>query len=100
MTIGTLGHVLRTFGVGLDVQIAPLNMPSQAESKLLSRNCRSYWNLEVSARVPRLESSYVYICKLQPVYFVKGNFWRGLHCDWWNFTKYIIIHIHNNVLWN
>jgi hypothetical protein len=54
-----------------------------AESKLQSRNCRSYWNLKVSARGPRLESNYVSTCKLQPLYFVIGSFLRGLHYDWW-----------------
>ena len=37
------------------------------ESKLHNRNCRSYWNLEVFARVPRLEANYVSIYKLQPL---------------------------------
>ena len=41
-----------------------------AKSKLHNRNCRSYSNLEVYARVPRLESNYVFINKLQPLYFV------------------------------
>ena len=43
------------------------NVAVNAESKLQSRNCRSYWNLEVFARVPRLESNYVYLHKLQPL---------------------------------
>jgi hypothetical protein len=45
-----------------------------AESKSQSRNCRNHRNLEVFARVPRLESNYVYICKLQPLYFVTNIF--------------------------
>jgi hypothetical protein len=52
-----------------------------------SWNCRSYWNLEVYGRVPRLESNYVPICKLQPLYFVTSNFWRGLHYDWWKLCR-------------
>ena len=39
------------------------------------------------ARVPRLESSYVSICKLQPLYCVTCNFWRGLHCEGWKLCK-------------
>ena len=35
-----------------------------AKLELQSRNCRIYWNLEVAARVPRLESNYDTICKL------------------------------------
>ena len=58
-----------------------------AESKLLSRNCRSYWILEVSTRVPRLESSYVSIYKLQPLYFVTCSFGRGLHYEGWKLCK-------------
>jgi hypothetical protein len=58
-----------------------------AESKLKSQIYRSYWNLEVFERVPRLESSYVFIRKLQPLYFVTCSFWRGLHCDWWNLCR-------------
>ena len=54
-----------------------------AESKLHNRNCRSYWNLEVSTRVPRLESSDVSICKLQPLYFVTCCFCRSLHYERW-----------------
>ena len=45
-----------------------------AESKLQSQNCRSYWNLEVYARVPRLESNYVSICKLQQLIFCDNQF--------------------------
>jgi hypothetical protein len=37
--------------------------------------------LELSIRTPRLESNYVFIYKLQPLYFVRGNFWRDLHSD-------------------
>ena len=48
-----------------------------------SCNCWSYWNLKVSTRVPRLESSYVSIHKLQPLCCVTCNFWRGLHCEGW-----------------
>ena len=58
-----------------------------AESKLHSRNCRSYWNLEVYARVPSLESDYVLIYKLHAMYFVTGNFWRGLHCERWKLCR-------------
>ena len=58
-----------------------------AESKLQSRNCKSYWNSEVFARVLRLESNYVSICKLQPLCFVIGSFWRGLHCGWWKLCR-------------
>ena len=50
---------------------------------LPSQNYRSCWNLEVYARVPRLEFSYVFICKLQPLYFATCNFGRGLHCEGW-----------------
>ena len=58
-----------------------------AKPKLQSRNYKSYWNLEVYARVPRLESSYVCICKLQPLYFVTSIFWRGLHCEGWKLCR-------------
>ena len=55
-----------------------------AKSKLKNRNCKSCWNLEVFAKVPRLEYTYAFICKLhklQPLYFVTNNFWRGLHYE-------------------
>ena len=58
-----------------------------AESKLQSQNCKSYWNLKVFARVPRLESNYVSIYKLQSLYFVTSYFWRGLHCDRWKLWR-------------
>ena len=45
-----------------------------AAMKLHSKKCRGYLNLEVSRRMPRLESSYVSIYKLQPLYFVTGDF--------------------------
>jgi hypothetical protein len=64
--------------------VKPKKVTVNAESKLQSQNCKSYWNLEVSARVPRLESSYVLICKL---YLVTCNFWRSLHCDWCKLCK-------------
>jgi hypothetical protein len=54
-----------------------------AKSKLHSRNCKSYWNFEVFARVPRLASNYVSICKLQALYFVTCWFWRGVNCERW-----------------
>ena len=57
------------------------------ESRLHSRNCTCYWNLEVYARVPRLESNYVSICKLWPLHFVTCNFWRGNHCGWWKLCR-------------
>ena len=53
-----------------------------AKSKLQSPNCRNYQNMEVSARVPRLESNYV-SCKLQPLYSATCNFRRGLHRERW-----------------
>ena len=56
-------------------------------SKLQSWNFRSFWNLEVYVREPRLESSYVSVCKLQPLYFVTCSYWRGLHCDWWKLCR-------------
>ena len=52
-----------------------------------SRSCKSLWNLEVYTRVPRLESNYVSIYKLQPSYFVTGNFWRNLHCEEWKLCR-------------
>jgi hypothetical protein len=57
------------------------------ESKLQSRNCRRYWILEVSAKMPKSKSSYVSICKLQPLNLVTCNLWRGLHCDWWKLCR-------------
>jgi hypothetical protein len=48
------------------------------ELKLQRQNCKSCWNLEVCARVPRLESNYVSTCKLQSLYFVTSSFWRGV----------------------
>ena len=63
-------------------------LPSQFKlQSMLSRNCTSSWNLEMFARVPRLESNYVSICKLQTLYFVTCGFWRGLHCDWWKLCR-------------
>jgi hypothetical protein len=47
---------------------------ANAKSKLHSQNCRSYWKLEVYAKMPRLESNYVFICKLQSLYFVTSIF--------------------------
>ena len=60
---------------------------SSVESKLQRRNWRTYWNLEVFARVPRLESNYVYVLKLQPLYFVTCSFWRGLQHEGWNLYR-------------
>ena len=57
-----------------------------AESKFQSRNCKSYWNLKVFTRVPRLEPNYVSTYKLQTLYFVTGSFWRGLHCEGWTLS--------------
>ena len=45
-----------------------------AEWKLQSRDCRNYWNLEVFAKVPRLESNDDSLYKLQPLYFVTSDF--------------------------
>ena len=45
-----------------------------AESKLHSRNCKIHWNLEVSARVPRLESNYVSTCKIATTVFCDRQF--------------------------
>ena len=58
-----------------------------AEPKLHSRNWKRYCNLEVSARVPRVESNYVNICKLQPLYFVTCISWRGLHWERWKLCR-------------
>ena len=64
------------------------NCACQAEvASLQSRNCKSYWNLEVSTRVPRLESRYVSIYKLQPLYFVRSIFGRSLHCEGWKLCR-------------
>ena len=52
-----------------------------------SRNCMNYWNLEVSARVPRLESSYFSICKFQPLYFMTCSVWRCLHYEGWKLCR-------------
>ena len=41
----------------------------------------------MSPRVPRLECSYDSICKLQPLYFVIGRFWRGLRHEGWELCK-------------
>ena len=46
------------------VVLANLKIAIGAESKMHTQNYMSYWNLEVHARVPRLESSYVCTCKL------------------------------------
>ena len=48
-----------------------------AESKSHSQNCSSYLNLEMSTRVPRIESNYVFIYKLQAWYFAICGFWKG-----------------------
>ena len=53
------------------------------ESKLQSWNCKSYWNLKVSTRVAILESNYVSIYKLKPLYIVTCSFGRGFHCEGW-----------------
>ena len=55
--------------------------------KFHSQNYRSYYYLEVYARVPRLDSNHVFIDKLQPLYFVKCGFWRGLHCEGWKLCR-------------
>ena len=39
-----------------------------AKLKLQSRNCKSYWKLEMFARVPRMESNYFFIWKFQPLF--------------------------------
>ena len=61
------------------------------ELKLHNWNCRSYWNLKVSARVPRLDSSYVSICKLQPLYFVTCSFWKAFTMKGGKFAKHIFV---------
>ena len=62
-----------------------------AKPKLQRRDRMSHWNLEVFARVPRLESNYVSICKLQPLHFVTGNFWRNFNVIGGNFAKHVFV---------
>ena len=64
---------------------------ANAESKLHGRNCRSYWNLEVSARVPRLESNYVSICKLQPCLLCQAVFGEAFTMKRGNFAQHIFV---------
>ena len=65
------------------------------------QHCRSYWNLEVYARMPRLESTYVFIGKLQPLYFTTYSFWRGLHYEGLggNFAKHMFVKCAPNFFW-
>ena len=61
------------------------------ESKLQSWNCRSYWNLKVSARMPRLESIFVSICKLQLLYFVTWILGDAFTVSGGNFAGHIYV---------
>ena len=65
------------------------------------QHCRSYWNLEVYARMPRLESTYVFIGKLQPLHFTTYSFWRGLHYEGLggNFAKHMFVKCAPNFFW-
>ena len=46
-----------------------------------SRSCRVIGIWKRLPRVPRVESNYVSIHTLQPMYVVTRNSWRGLHCE-------------------
>ena len=45
----------------------------------------------MSARVPRLESNYVSIYKLQPLYFVTGSFGQAFTMKGENFVEHIFV---------
>ena len=51
----------------------------------------SYWNVEVSTRVPRLESSYIFIYKLEPLYFVTCGFLKAFIVKGGNFAEHIFV---------
>jgi hypothetical protein len=64
-----------------------------AESKLQSWNCRSYWNLELSIRVSRLESNYASIVFANYSHYI---FWHALFGEAFtmkgeNFAKHIFV---------
>ena len=80
-SVSSFNQLLRSLFAQLCLENPHSHIALLAKLKLQSRNCKSSWNLEVFARVPRLESNYVFICKLQPLYLVTSIFWRGLHCD-------------------
>ena len=85
--VSSFNRILRSFFTQFFLEYLHLHIVVLAKSKLHSQSCRSYWNLEVYPRVPRVASSYVFICKLQPLHFVIGNIWRGLHYEGWKLCR-------------
>ena len=85
--VSSFNWLLRSLFIQLCLKNSSTRIVKLAELKFWSQNCRSYWNLEVYARMPRLESNYVAIYKLQPFYFVTCGFWKGLHCEGWKLCK-------------
>ena len=57
------------------------------QAKVAESNSTIYWNVKMSTRVPRLDSSYFSNCKLQPLYFVTNSFWRRRDYDWWKLCR-------------
>ena len=80
--LSSFNRLLRSLFTQLCLENPRSQIVALANMKLHSQNCRNCWNLEVYVGVPKLESSYVSICKLQPLYLVTSNFRRGLPCDW------------------
>jgi hypothetical protein len=66
---------------------------AKLKSPLVStRSCRVKivgvnWNIEVPARVPRLESNYGSYLQTTTTKFVTRSFWGGLHHEWCNLRK-------------
>ena len=58
-----------------------------AKPKLQSWNCKIWLNWKVSARVPRLESNYAFICELQPLCYVTRSFLKSLRYEGWKLCK-------------
>ena len=77
----TFGKPMFTYRCACQAKVA-----ISVELKLQSQNCKSYWNLEVYARVPRLESNYIFICKMQALYFLIGIFFER-PCEGWKLCR-------------
>ena len=109
----TLTSMHRIFQVPIDlcnhsspnfvwISTFPYNCVCEAEvainTKLMlhSRNGKSYWNFEVFVRVPRLESNYVSIYKLQPSYFVMGGFGEAFTVKGENCAEHIYVECPEN----
>ena len=71
-----------------------------AESKVQSWNCKSYWNLEVSARVPRLESAMFLFANCSHCILWHAIFGETFIVKGGNFAKHIFVKCNLVILWH